>query len=169
MKPFLLRVERPFEDFRSLVAALRQAGERCGWLDLSVPAEIPATLDAAARGGVLRAVAAGGGRQVAVKPMRGAPVLRDVLREHFRGCRLVLVRATAEALGGTGAETCPHLAPTGDGWTVGLPGVEPTSLQQTTEQAVMALRRPRPWGVAAPDFRLAKRPAADPAAATTDK
>ena len=42
--------------------------------------------------GALRAVAAGGGRVGRVKPLRGAPVLRDLLREHFLGCAVVLVR-----------------------------------------------------------------------------
>ena len=39
---------------------------------------------AAAERGVLGAVEAGGSRTVAGKPLRGAAVLRDLLREHFR-------------------------------------------------------------------------------------
>src|SRR5436309_2065242 len=96
----LLRIDEGPERFAALVAALAAAGMRAGWLDLagergeSPPA--PGDLEAAAAAGVLRAVAVGrgprGGRSIAVKPLKGEPVLADLLREHFRGCALVLVR-----------------------------------------------------------------------------
>jgi hypothetical protein len=47
---------------------------------------------------------------VAVKLLAGAPVLRDLLREHFRGCKAVLVRGEVEA---------EELRRVGGGWQVG--------------------------------------------------
>ncbi len=114
MKQYLLRVERPVVEFESLIAAARHEGERVGWLELPREASgpVPESLSAAANAGVLRAVAAGGGRSVAVKPLRGEPVLRDLLREHFRGCRLVLV---------TGEIDAPLLEPTDERRAGGAP------------------------------------------------
>ena len=67
------------------------------------------------------------------QPMRGAPVLRDLLREHFRGCTLVLVRGAVEA---------PLLEPRDGGFTVtGAEGER----HLTGDQLAAALRRPRPW------------------------
>ncbi len=137
-----LRVEEGPEPFAALLAALAAAGLRAGWLDLAPDAAAmpaaPADLEAAAAAGVLRAVAVGsgasGGRAIAVKPLRGAPVLDDLCREHFRGCALLLVRGEVAA---------PSLAPEGDGWTVGPPGE--AARTYTTAELVAALRRPRPW------------------------
>lgn len=136
----LLRVDDGAEAFAGLVAAIREAGGRVGWLELAPPAPVPPALEAAAAGGVLRAVAVGGGRSVAVKPIRGEPVLRDVLREHFRGCVLVLVAGAAAA-------ELPWLAPRADGWLLRL--ADGRSQELGTEELVAALRRPRPWGIAA--------------------
>ncbi len=92
--PHLLRVEQGAEEYAPLFAAALSLDLRIGWLELGESAfgPVPPSLEAAAGEGVLRAVAVGGGRTVAVKPMKGAPVLRDLLREHFRGCALVLVQ-----------------------------------------------------------------------------
>ncbi len=124
MKQHLLRVERPVVEFESLIAALRHQGGRTGWLELPAEAAepLPEWLSAAANAGVLRAVAAGGGRSVAVKPLHGEPVLRDLLREHFRGCCVVLV---------TGEIDAPLLEPIGKRRAGGAPterraGSEPT-------------------------------------------
>jgi hypothetical protein len=136
-EPHLLTVDEGPERFAGLLDALRAAGLRAGWLDLSAEPTgepIPSDLAAAAASGALRAVAAGGGRTVAVKALRGAPVLRDLLREHFRGCALVLVRGEVAA---------PHLALVGDSWTVAPPGE--AARRYTTGELVAALRRPRPW------------------------
>ncbi len=104
-------------------------------MELSTPpAPVPESLEAAASRGVLRAVAIGGGRAVAVKPIRGEPVLRDVLREHFSGCLLVLV---------TGEIDAPLLAPSGEDWTLG-PEVA-AAKRWTTAKIVAELRKPRPW------------------------
>lgn len=131
MKPGMLRVEDEPSVFASLVAALTEAGLRCGWLDLSKGAVAPEGLEAAAATGMLRAVSAVGDRTVVVKPVRGNFVLRDLLREHFRGCRLVLVRGEVDA---------PVLRATDGGWRVAGPGGDEEAL--TSEELVTHLRRP---------------------------
>jgi hypothetical protein len=141
--PHLLRVDGPPERYAPLFAAARAEGLRLGWLDLaaSSPAPLPAPLaplDNAAGLGALRAVSVAGDRSVAVKPLKGAPVLRDLLREHFRGCVLVLVR---------GEGLSPDLASLqegGEGWAVTAPGEAARAFTSTGLAA--ALRRPRPWG-----------------------
>jgi len=136
-EPHLLWVDGGPERFAALVAALRAAGMRAGWLELSGSTALlplPSDLAAAAAAGVLRAVAAGSGRSVAVKPLKGAPVLGDLLREHFRGCALVLVRGEAAV---------PHLAIDGEAWRVSPPGEAERTY--ATADLVAALRRPRPW------------------------
>jgi hypothetical protein len=139
-EPHLLRVDGGAEEFAPLAVDLAAAGMRLGWLELAAaaPGPLPGTLVAAAGLGVLRAVAVGPGLAVAVKPLRGAPVLRDLLREHFRGCRLVLV-AGAGAPG-----ELPRLGPAGDGggWRVGTP---PGELVLAGGALAERLRRPRPW------------------------
>lgn len=133
--PYLLRVDDGPETFRPLIEATRAQGLRVGWLELSgITAPVPESLDAAADLGVLRAVAVGEGRAVAVKPLRGAPVLKDLLREHFQGCVLVLIRGElADA---------PALSPDGDGWRVAPPGI--ASRRASTEDLVASLRKPHP-------------------------
>ncbi len=156
MAPHLLRIEHPIDAYDELIAAARQAGHRVGSLEWLVdadgacapvadyaPGSLPAGLEAAAERGVLRAVAVVPGRSVAVKPMRGEPVLRDVLREHFRGCRLVLIRAAGNAMPEVPVLeplTCP---PTGEPWQLIREGRPPRSW--TLEKLVAALSRPRPW------------------------
>jgi len=142
-EPHLLSVDEGPEAFAALVAALAAAGMRAGWLDLgdsgslAAASPLPPDLETAAAAGVLRAVAAGGGRSVAVKPLKGAPVLGDLLREHFRGCALVLVRGEA-----TGPEI-PRLAPAVGAWTVTPPGG--AARVYAPAELVAELRRPRPW------------------------
>ena len=143
MKQHLLRVARPVVEFDALIAAARQQHQRVGWLELPsasrstarVPGPLPVSLEDAASRGVLRAVAIDGGLSVVVKPMRGAPVLHDVLREHFRGCGLVLV---------TGEVDAPRLEPAGDAWIVRED--ERPEVRWTTDRLIAALRKPRPWG-----------------------
>ena len=132
----LLRVEEGPERFASLIDAARAEDLRVGWLDLAASAApIPTDLDEAASRGVLRAVAVNGGRSVAVKPLRGAPVLKDLLREHFRGCALVLVRGEIDA---------PLLRPDGDAWRIEVSGEAARAI--STQQLAAALRQSRPWG-----------------------
>jgi hypothetical protein len=139
----LLRVELAAADCAALFAAAGALDLRIGWLELTPPpAPLPPSLEQAAAVGALRAVAIGGGRSVAVKPMRGAPVMKDVLREHFAGCALVLVRGEIDL---------PKLEREGDGWRVRL---DEESRRYTTEQLARALRRPRAF-----DFEVAETPA----------
>jgi len=130
----LLRIDRPAADFRSLIEAIRADGGRAGWLALEEPDPAPAGLEQAASAGVLRAVAVGAERTVSVKPRLGSVVLRDLLREHFRGCRVVLVSGEVEA---------PRLAPDGVGWMVQSQSV---AKSYTTESLTRALRKPAPFG-----------------------
>jgi hypothetical protein len=122
------------ERFADLVVAARAEGLRIGWLDLAPPPALPGDLETAAALGVLRAVATGGDRSVVVKPLRGAPVLRDLLREHFRGAALVLVRGEVDV---------PLLAKDGEEWRITPPGQ--ATVQMDTGRLVTALRKPRPW------------------------
>jgi hypothetical protein len=131
--PHLLRVEEDPEQFTELVEAARADGLRIGWLELSEAAPLPDVLASAADLGVLRAVSVGGGRTVAVKPLRGEPVLRDLLREHFLGCALVLMRGAVDA---------PRLRRDGDGWMIDAP--EKAGQPLTTEQLAAKLRSPLP-------------------------
>jgi hypothetical protein len=125
------------EKFAPLVEAARALGLRIGWLEMGSKAHpVPPVLEAAAGLGVLRAVEVGEGRTVAVKPRRGAPVLRDLLREHFRGCALVLVRGEMEA---------PSLRIEESVWIVAPPGA--ASRGYTPEKLAEALRKPNPWGL----------------------
>lgn len=130
--PALVAVEEAPEAFAALFAAARERGERLGWLELAPPSALPPSLDRAAELGALRAVAAGGARSVAVKPLRGAPVLRDLLREHFLGCAIVLAR---------GADGHPRLAPAGDRFRLELAA---GSVRELDAAATLAeLLRPR--------------------------
>lgn len=131
--PHLLRVEEVPEAFSSLVEAARADGLRVGWLELAEAAPLPDLLASAAGLGVLRAVSVGGGRTVAVKPLRGEPVLKDLLREHFLGCALVLVRGEVDA---------PHLRRDGEGWVIDAP--EKAGQPLTTEQLAGKIRSPLP-------------------------
>jgi hypothetical protein len=134
--PHLLRVEEGPDRFAPLIEAARALGLRAGWLDLAAPvAPLPEPLETAAGLGVMRAVSVGEGRTVAVKPLRGETVLKDLLREHFRGCTLVLVRGEIAA---------PLLRVEEDGWIVAPPGL--ASRRYATADLALALRKPRPWG-----------------------
>jgi hypothetical protein len=170
--PHLLRVAAEPAAFAPLLAALAAAGLRAGWLELGPPGALgasgalPASLEAAATLGMARAVAAGGGRSVAVKALRGAPVLRDLLREHFAGCAVVLVAVAAGGGGGAGAGSdaagavsaeglagAAALAPEGVGWRLTVPaeggeaagGGDAAAEHLDTERLLARLRRPHPW------------------------
>ncbi len=132
-RPHLLRVRQDPESFAPLVEGAGEAGLRVGWLELEA-AQPPARLEAAAAAGVLRAVAAGAQTTVAVKPRRGEPILRDLLREHFKGCVMVLV---------TGEVDAPRLEAEGDGWIVRRAAGSP--LRFDTGELVRVLRRADPF------------------------
>jgi len=153
--PHLLQVDEPPERHAALIAAARALDLRIGWLDLTAPSSVPEPLETAAALGVLRAVAAGGHRSVAVKPLKGAPVLRDLLREHFRGCALVLVRGEAPAW----STDIAILRSVEEAWTITPPGEAARPF--TTTALAAALRQARPWGPPLPPRPV--RPEPDPA------
>ncbi|HEY7214904.1 MAG TPA: hypothetical protein VIC28_09760 [Thermoanaerobaculia bacterium] len=140
--PHLLRVEEDPSRFAPLIEAARALGLRIGWLDLSTDTNpVPESLETAASLGALRAVAVGQDRTVAVKPLRGRPVLRDLLREHFQGCALVLVRGEVAA---------PSLTIRENTWIVSPSGA--ASRSYTGEQLAAALRQPHPWEATTPTW-----------------
>jgi hypothetical protein len=87
----VLWVRAPVESFLPLFEAARAEGLRAGWLELEPPPRHEA-FERATTAGALRAVAVGGGHAASLKRVAGLPVLADLLREHFLGCVLVLVR-----------------------------------------------------------------------------
>lgn len=144
-RPHLLRVDEDPEVFAPLLAAVAAAGARAGWLEWAEPEPVPPTLARAARAGALRAVAVGEGGSVAVKSRAGEPVLGDLLREHFLGCRLVLVRGAPPPAVEAVADPIPRLVPvSGGSWRVETERGAVRDL--STDELVARLRRPRPWG-----------------------
>ena len=133
-----LRVGESSDAFRCLFAAVRDQGERAGWLELEELPPIEEASEAAGaigrtlEAGAWKVVAVEEARSVAVKSRRGPPVLRDLLREHFRGCRVVLVR---------GDLALPTLRPRGAGWE--LEGVDGSVRRVTTADLLHTLRSPR--------------------------
>ena len=88
----LVEVERDeAESVRALIEVIVQAGVRVGWLDVGSAVAIDSGLESVVASGAFRAVAVGPGRSVAVKGLVGPAVLEDLAREHFKGCRLVLI------------------------------------------------------------------------------
>lgn len=147
-KPHLLRVDRTLLEFAPLVAALRQDGQRAGWLEWAPgapsgePSGAPRPFPEAEEAGMARAVRVDRERNLAVKCRRGAAVLTDVLREHFRGDSLVLVHLDGDDNDPI-LQAAPLLDPVPAGWRVTLPGGDLQEL--TTARLVAALRRPRPF------------------------
>jgi hypothetical protein len=130
--PVLIAVDRPAEEFAPLFAAAKAAGLRVGWLAMNAPFDPPPPLQAPPLVEVFRAVAVGDGRSISLKPMKGRPVLRDLLREHFLGADVVLV---------AGLELFPRLTARGDGrWNL----VESATASRTfaTEELLVRLRKP---------------------------
>lgn len=131
--PHILRVAEGPASFGALFRYLEEAGLRCGWLEYS-ETEAPPDLAAAAGLGALRAVSVGRCGSVAVKPRRGAAVLKDLLRENFRGCALVLLRGEVAA---------PELAAGDQGCRLSFP--DGSGRAFSYEELIAALRRPSPW------------------------
>lgn len=130
----LLRVQGQADDYLELIEALGADGRRVGWLDLG-GTQVPGTLKAASQSGVLRAVGVDDGVTVAVKPRRGSVVMKDLLREYFVGCSVVLVRD---------GEGLPGLSAADGGWVLEVPGVPARTLD--TASLVATLRKPSPFG-----------------------
>ena len=125
-----LRVSETSAAFRSLFAAIEEQGERAGWLELDPSAE-PSRADDL-DDGAWKTVRVEERRSIASKRRRGPAVLDDLLREHFRGCRVVLVRGEA---------ALPTLRPRGDDWE--LEGSDGEPRRFTTAELARALRAPR--------------------------
>lgn len=121
------------EAFAALFAAAEAAGVRLGWLEWHAPGAADPALESATGLGALRAVAVGDGRVQSAKQLRGEPVLRDLLREHFLGCAVVLVR---------GLDALPRLAPDGSG-AFRLETTGGRALELDAARAVAELARPR--------------------------
>ncbi|MCP4200642.1 MAG: hypothetical protein GY769_01750 [bacterium] len=138
----ILRTTSAAAEYESLFAAAADLGLRIGWLDLAGDAGIPAELEEAARLGALRAVGVTANRVVTVKPVRGAKVLKDLLREHFSGCRLVVIRGELEA---------PELEVALDGYRVRFE--DGTAKDFSAKALARALRSPRLRGAAGPESR----------------
>lgn len=129
MRPrHVLRAEGAAAGYVPLFAAAAERGMRVGWLELAAPPPPEPSFGELLEAGAFRVVSVGAGLSLALKPMQGPPVLRDVLREHFKGCALVLVRGEVEL---------PHLLPAGDEWD--LRGGEGGARRLSTEALLASL------------------------------
>ncbi len=131
----LLRVEEGPARFGELLRAAAAAGFKVGWLEwkdeLAQP--LPPSLEQAATLGALRAVAVTAGGSVAVKRRQGPAVERDLVREHFAGCRLILAQGQLEV---------GRLSPVDGGWEVSALGGE--RRLYSTAELVRRLASPKP-------------------------
>lgn len=141
----LLRHDGPAESLVPLFEAARREGLRVGWLDLGAAAEaLPPALGEALDGGAFRAAAVAPGRTVAAKARSGPPVLRDLLREHFLGCALVVVRPGGGGEAHPELEEAPWLEAEGGRFRVVPPAG--AALELTADALAARLRKPRPFG-----------------------
>jgi hypothetical protein len=140
----LLRYEGEPAALEALFEAIRAEGLRAGWLELDSQPGGEGPAGDAVEAGAFRAAAVVPGRVVSVKRVTGPPVLRDLLREHFLGCALVVVRPGG-AGGGLEAELAeaPALEAFGGKFRVTPPGQ--SALDLAPEELAARLRRPRPW------------------------
>lgn len=140
--PHLLRTEADPAALAPLVRAVESdptPPNRVGWL-VWTP-EVPATtrsrpedLAAAADAGLHGAVRVDATGSVSLRPRKGPPVLADVLRVQFPGCRLVLVRGDVDA---------PEILPAGnDRYEIRHDG---DRHELDAEALADRLRRPRPF------------------------
>jgi hypothetical protein len=136
----LLRVAGEAPLYEPLLRAAAAAGLRIGWLELEAPPAPPEALRAVLDAGSDRAVAVGESWTLTARPRKGPARLRELLRQQFLGCTLVLVHGDGDA---------PVLQPAGDGaWRVTIPGGAERRL--SLDQLVAALREPRPFAPAEP-------------------
>ena len=126
----LLSVAGTLEAYRPLLAAAAEARMRLGWLELAAPVVDP-SLEAALGAGAFRAGRVGAGRSLAAKRLVGEAVLRDVVREQFKGCVAVLVVAAADL---------PRLVADGSDWS--LVAVSGERRRLDTPALLALLRRP---------------------------
>jgi hypothetical protein len=148
----VLWVREPVESFLPLFEAARAEGLRTGWLELAPPPRHEA-FERATAAGALRAVAVGDGRALSLKRLAGLPVLGDLLREHFLGCVLVLVRGEPADEASGLRRLPPPRDPDEPAWRRLRPGAEgaPWTLESAAGDTrrlelpalVARLRRPR--------------------------
>lgn len=94
--PTLLAVEAAPEAFTELLELGRRQGIRIGWLDWrQEPIDWPGSLREPLAAGAERAGIVAPGGAVVGRRRAGPAHLRDVVRSHFLGCHLVLVRGLA--------------------------------------------------------------------------
>lgn len=135
----LLRVGDEPDAFAPLLAAAAAAGLRVGWLELASVA-VPDSLAAALAAGGERAVVVAERVTLVARPRRGPARLRELLRQQFLGCALVLARGEVDA---------PLLAPGGEErWTIRQ--ADGAERRLATEELVAALRAPQPFPPAHP-------------------
>lgn len=138
--PHLLRTSADPAAFASLIRAVENdptAPNRVGWLAWAPEAEAsePESLAGSAGAGIHGAVHVHAAGSVAMRSRKGPPVLADVLRVHFPGCRLVLVRGDVDA---------PEIRPAADDRYEIRHEDGPDELD--AEALAARLRRPRPFG-----------------------
>lgn len=131
----LLRVEEGPAAFERLVSAGAERGLRIGWLEFE-GVETPEPLASAVRTGAFRAVAVGEEATLSVKTRAGAAVRRDLLREYFQGCKLVLV---------SGGDAPALLRSHKTEWEV--VSFKGTKRRFGTTEFIAALERPDPFDV----------------------
>lgn len=90
--PALVATDAAPADLGALFAAAARRGVRVGWLELRTTEPLPAPWNELSLAGPAKQVTVGAEGSLALKPRRGSPVLRDLLREHFTGYGVVLVR-----------------------------------------------------------------------------
>ncbi len=102
-----LRTEAAIEELAPLIERARADGLRIGWLALEEPT-VPPQVGSVLEAGATRCVVAGARRTLAAQTRHGGAVFDDLLRQHFLGCDVVLVRGEIElpALQRQGAEWC---------------------------------------------------------------
>ncbi len=147
----LLKTELQRSGLADLLAAMANLRLRAGWLDWRPHAE-PETLSNEgtlldmATAPVLRAVAVESRRVTSIKPMVGDAVFRDVLRAHFRGCAVVLVRVVPGASEPDELESAPELEVADGKYGVAVVDDGPAKrFSWTAEELAERLRRPRPF------------------------
>jgi len=93
--PRIILVEGTLNQHAEMVEREAKAGNRVGWLDMAADETNDNNCAGAKRVDIFRAVEVGSRTTLAYKPRHGPAVLKDLIREYFLGCSVVLVRAAA--------------------------------------------------------------------------
>ncbi len=148
----ILKTELGKTDLMGLIEAAAALDLRVGWLDWQ-PETQPDPGDLGIQGlaemastPVLRAVTVQSRRVTSIKPMAGGAVFYDVLRSHFRGCSVVLVRSIGESEPEE-LLSAPELRTKDDKYAVDVldENGSPKSFLLTAGELAIRLRRPRPF------------------------